>query len=148
MPTFGIIKRVRHFIDDNDPSNYWKTDCDIEQVLVMAVPMVEAEYPQGYTLTDVNEDSISPTPDEISMSLFALRTACILLSGKLSEVARDGVLAKDGDLTIDTTKGLEHRKGLLDGLKTQYKDLITSLNVNSTSNTRGYRVDMYTTGRI
>ena len=148
MALLSIVEQVRIFTNDTNISDYWKQDCDIEKALSIAVYMVEAECPLGYTMTGTDESTISPTPTASAKMLFALKTAIVLLSGELSTVARDGIFVKDGDITLDTTKGLEHRRGLLDGLIDQYNTLLTNYKINGDVFIQGHRIDMYTDNTI
>ena len=141
--SLSILKRVRQLIGDTDSTDYWKEDDDILYTLTLAVPLVEIDYSQGYAMSGTTEMSISPTPDEITKTLFALMTAILLLTPDQAKSAREGIYVKDGDTVIDTTKGGDSRDTAVKALEGRYNNLIFKLTTGDGTGTIGYRVDMY-----
>lgn len=145
MATTGmtINEMVRSFMSDTDSSSQWKTDEDIQDAIFTAVAIVEIDYYQGYTISNKDETTISPTPDNTSKILIALQAAIILVGGEVFKSSREGIMVRDGDTLIDTTKGADSKRLLFDKLIDRYENMIFSLNANSSNATKGYRIDMY-----
>lgn len=140
MASLSILKRVRMLIGDNDSSDYWKETDEILYTLTLAIPMVESDYYQGYTMSDVSEATITPSPDENSKNLFALMTAILLLAPEAVKSSREGIYVKDGDTVIDTTRGGGDKRSSLKVLEDRYERLIFNL---TSAGVTGSRVDMY-----
>ena len=143
MSTLSIVRHVRSLLSDTDESSFWKEDWEINDAITIAVPEVEIEYPQGFTVTVSGEDSITPTPDEPSKVLFSYKAAIIIREGSESQSTRDTIFVKDGDTTIDTTKGASSRGKSLTSLKSDYQRLIDRLTINDLDGVKGFRINTY-----
>jgi hypothetical protein len=87
---------------------YTHSDDYIEQVLVTAGILVDAEITLGETYTyDITGPTISPDPvteeDYLAIALFPLKAACILLQGDYRTAIAQGIKVRDGDSAIDTS---------------------------------------------
>jgi len=142
MSDMTILRQVRVLISDTDTSDLWKQDWEVNDAITAAVPEVELDYPQGYSVLVSGESTISPAPDETTKKLFALKTAIIIVSAEAVKSDRESIYVKDGDTAIDTTKGGANKAKLLESLKADYDKLINQLNINI-EGTKGYRIDMY-----
>ena len=141
--SLSILTQVRQLIADTDSSDYWKEDDEILHTISIAIPLVEIDYEQGYTMTGASEASISPAPDAITKTLFALMTAILLMAPEQIKSSREGIYVKDGDTVIDTTKGGSSRNSALSNLEAKYDALVLKLNSGAGDGIAGYRVDMY-----
>jgi len=144
-----VRRRIRALVGDVDDTDYQFTDEDILDALLMAVPLVELDYYQGYTVND--QGTIDPTPDNMMETLFALRAAILLKQSDIAKSDRTGIFVRDGDTTIDTTKGGANKLSALENLQDQYQYAIDRLIIegtNTVGGTRGNRVDVYTTEEL
>ena len=91
MSTLSILKQARSLLGDNNPTDYWKEDWEINDAITIAVPQVELDYPQGYVVLVSGEESISPAPDETTKILIAYKTAIIIRKGAESKSTREGI---------------------------------------------------------
>lgn len=142
MSTLSILKQVRGLLGDNDSSDYWKEDWEINEMITVAVPQVEIDYPQGYEVTVSGEESITPTPDDTTKLLVAYKTAIMIRQGETSKSTRDSIYVKDGDTVIDTTKGGANSTKSLSELYSIYQGMVDKLYIQSIE-TGGYRMDNY-----
>lgn len=144
MSTQSILYQARVLLGDTNSSSYWKQDWEVNDAITAAVPEVEIDYPQGYSVTVSGEGSITPTPDGVTKKLVAYKTAIILRQGEEASSSRDSIYVKDGDTVIDTTKGGSNKSKSLDSLIQRYNDLIDDLLINGEiTDPRGYRINVY-----
>lgn len=142
MSTLSILRQARTLLGDTDSDNQWKEDWELNDAITAAVAQTEIIYPQGYEVTVSGEDTIDPAPNDTSKLLFAYKTAIIIREGDESKTTREGIYVKDGDTTIDTTKGSSSSIKSLSELRSIYMGLIDSLYTQNIT-IGGYRVDVY-----
>lgn len=150
-----VNRQVRILVGDTNPASYRKEDWEINEVVTLAVPLVEIDYYQGYALVTsgyvydgTTESGITPTPDAQTKLLLAYRSAIILHENEIASSQTNAIYVKDGDTTIDTTKGSSSRQKALDSLYQHYIDLLTSLTINDINGAKGFRTDMYDSEEI
>ena len=144
-----ILRRVRALVGDTDSSDYTYTHENILDAILLAVPQVELDYYQGYTVND--QAVISPTPSNAMEVVFAYKAAIVLKTGSIEQSDRSGIFVKDGDTTIDTTKGGKNKLDGLKELKKDYQNLIDRMMIEGVSTSGGIdgkRVDVYTTEEV
>lgn len=144
-----IPRRVRALVGDTDNTDYTYSHETVLDAILLAVPAVEADFYQGYTIND--QGVISPTPDNLMETIVAYKAAIVLMGGTIVTSDRSGIYVKDGDTTIDTTKGGSQRLDTLKSMKDDYQNLIDRMIIEGTNTAggiRGKRVDVYTDEEI
>lgn len=114
---------VRHLINDlEDVGDVEYDDARIQQSIVIAGVLSSQDYEFSTTYTfDIDDISISPDPtltttyDALAISLFTLKSACILETNRYQKALKEGqgVMIKDGDTQVDMRNQLTGYKDLL-----------------------------------
>jgi len=116
--TTDLALMVRLIINDmSSPQTY--SDAYLQQVLVVAGIMVDAEIPFAYEYVyNIGGITISPDPvvssDQIFMALVPLKAACIITQGEFKQALGQGIKVRDGDSSIDTSVSFRGYRDILE----------------------------------
>lgn len=116
--TTDLVLMVRVLVSDMEsPQTY--TDAYLEQVLITAGIMVDADIPFDYTYAyDISASTIVPDPviseDSTFMALVPLKAACILTQGEFKQALGQGIKVRDGDSAIDTSVSFRGYRDILE----------------------------------
>ena len=133
-----LIELLRNFIDDTvEPYEF--SDDRLLSLLYTAATYVNIDINGEYEISFC-DFSISPEPSGGTLTLIALKAACLLIRSQHTSYSRSDFRVTDGPASVDIKGAASNLKGAADSVCAQYEKLKFNHLMNSNVSVGGYAI--------